>query len=237
MAIKKIRVGGKDYDIVDSSALHSSDINTTVTSTATDKVASASAVKSAYDRGTEAYNHADELIKGLGSYLTFKGTKTTEAQIKALTSAKVGDVWLETTNHSEWVCITAISGTASASSWEKLGFDVSAASTTHTHTITRTTGSASKVKTSGSVTAGSDASFTQGKDTFNAGSASTWSFVFSNDTSNGSLTISGGNGTAPSFTQGTDTFSGGKATTVTLPTFDSVDVVTSVNASTSAPVD
>ncbi len=224
------------YQLVDSTALHSDDINTTVTSTSTEKVGSASAVKQAYDKGVEAYNHADSLFEQLGSFLTFKGTKTTAAEIKALTSARVGDVWLETTGHSEWICIKAINGAASASSWEELGIEISAASTTHTHTITRTTGTVSKVKTTGSVTAGKAATFTQGKDTFNAGSASTWAFTFSNDTTNCSLTISGANSKVPSYTQGTDTFNGGSPTGVTLPTFDSVDVVTSVDASTSAPV-
>ena len=87
------------YQLVDSTALHSDDINTTVTSTSTEKVGSASAVKQAYDKGVEAYNHADTLFEQLGSFLTFKGTKTTAAEIKALTSARVGDVWLETTGH------------------------------------------------------------------------------------------------------------------------------------------
>lgn len=229
--ISKIKLPNNSsvYHLVDSSALHSDDIDTTVTNTSTSKVGSASAVKAAYDRGTEAYNHADDLLKSLGSYLTFKGTKTTEAEIKSLTTAKVGDVWLETTNHSEFVCIEAINGTASANSWEKLGMDINAASSTHTHTVTYTTSTASKLNKDGS--AGKAASFTQGKDTWNAGSASTWSYAYSN----GTLTISGGNGTAPSFTQGTDSFT--TNTPTTLPTFTEVDIVNSVTATTSAPKD
>ena len=223
------------YDIIDNSALHSSDIDTTVNSTSTEKVGSASAVKQAYDKGVEAYNHADTLFEQLGSFLTFKGTKTNEAQIKALTSARVGDVWLESTKHSEWICIKAINGTASASSWEKLGIDISAASATHTHTISPTTGTVSKLKSDGSVTAGEKATFNQGKDIFNAGSASTWAFTFSNDTTNCSLTISGANSTIPSYTQGTDTFDGGSPTKVTLPSFDAIEVVTNVST-TSTPV-
>lgn len=225
------------YQLIDNTALHSDDIDTTVTSTSVEKVGSASAVKQAYDKGVEAYNHADTLFEQLGSFLTFKGTKETAEKIKTITSARVGDVWLETAGHSEWICIKAIDGTASASSWEELGIEINAASKTHTHNVTSNTGTASKVKTAGSVIAGSDASFTQGQDTFEAGSASTWAFTFSNDTTNCSLTISGSNGTAPSFTQGKDTFEGGKATSVTLPSFDSINVVTSVDESTSIPID
>lgn len=233
MAIKKIKLtNGTSYDLVDASALHSADIDTTVSNDSDTKVASASAVKKAYDKAASAYTYADGLIAELGSYLTFKGTKATEAEIKAVTLAKIGDVYLETANHSEWVCIEAISGTASSSSWEKLGFDVSAASATHTHTIGKSTGKASKVSTTGSVTAGSDASFTRGVDSFTANTPTTVSIT----ESNGNVTFSITNGTAAKFTQGVDSFSGGKATSVTLPTFSDVDVVTSIDASTSTPV-
>lgn len=220
------------YQLIDSTALHSDDINTTVTSTSTEKVGSASAVKQAYDKGVEAYNHADSLFEQLGSFLTFKGTKTTAAEIKALTSARVGDVWLETTGHSEWICIKAINGTASASSWEELGIEISAASTTHTHTITRTTGTVSKVKTSGSVTAGTAPSFKQGTDSFSANTPTAVSVT----QANGNVTISVTDGTAASFTQGKDSLTAGTTpSNVTLPTFDDVTVVTSVMETTSGP--
>lgn len=220
------------YQLIDSTALHSDDINTTVTSTSTEKVGSASAVKQAYDKGVEAYNHADSLFEQLGSFLTFKGTKTTAAEIKALTSARVGDVWLETTGHSEWICIKAINGTASASSWEELGIEISAASTTHTHTITRTTGTVSKVKTSGSVTAGTAPSFKQGTDSFSANTPTAVSVT----QANGNVTISVTDGTAASFTQGKDSLTAGTTpNNVTLPTFDDVTVVTSVTETTSGP--
>lgn len=220
------------YQLVDNTALHSDDINTTVTSTSTEKVGSASAVKQAYDKGVEAYNHADSLFEQLGSFLTFKGTKSTAAEIKALTSARVGDVWLETTGHSEWICIKAINGTASASSWEELGIEISAASTTHTHTITRTTGTVSKVKTSGSVTAGTAPSFKQGTDSFSANTPTAVSVT----QANGNVTISVKNGTAASFTQGKDSLTAGTTpSNVTLPTFDDVTVVTSVTETTSGP--
>lgn len=220
------------YQLIDSTALHSDDINTTVTSTSTEKVGSASAVKQAYDKGMEAYNHADSLFEQLGSFLTFKGTKATAAEIKALTSARVGDVWLETTGHSEWICIKAINGTASVSSWEKLGIEISAASTTHTHTITRTTGTVSKVKTSGSVTAGTAPSFKQGTDSFSANTPTAVSVT----QVNGNVTISVTDGTAASFTQGKDSLTAGTTpSNVTLPTFDDVTVVTSVTETTSGP--
>lgn len=220
------------YQLVDSTALHSSDIDTTVTSTSTEKVGSASAVKQAYDKGVDAYNHADSLFEQLGSFLTFKGTKTTDAEIKALTSARVGDVWLETTGHSEWICIKNIDGTASASSWEKLGIEISAASTTHTHNVTSTTGTVSKVKTNGSVTAGTAPSFKRGIDSFSANTPTTVSVT----QVNGNVTISVTDGTAASFTQGTDTFTAGTTpSNVTLPTFDDVTVVTSVTEATSRP--
>lgn len=67
----------------------------------------------------------DAAISGLGSVLTFKGVKSKVSDITGLTSAKVGDVWLCSADNSEYVCKQAISGTASPSSWEKLGFDVS----------------------------------------------------------------------------------------------------------------
>lgn len=220
------------YQLVDNTALHSDDINTTVTSTSTEKVGSASAVKQAYDKGVEAYNHADTLFEQLGSFLTFKGTKETADEIKAVTSARVGDVWLETTGHSEWICIKAIDGTASASSWEELGIEISAASTTHTHTITRTTGTVNKVKVAGSVTTGTAPSFNRGIDSFSTNTPT----VVNVTQDNGNVTISVTNGTAASFTQGVDTFTTGTIpSNVTLPIFEDVTVVTSVTETTSGP--
>ena len=61
-------------------------------------------------------------------FLTYKDNTHTEAQIKALTSAKVGDFYIASDTGTAWVCVIAINGTASASSWEKAGSsaDVSA---------------------------------------------------------------------------------------------------------------
>lgn len=61
-------------------------------------------------------------------FLTYKDNTHTEAQIKALTSAKVGDFYIASDTGTAWICVTAINGTASATSWEKAGSsaDVSA---------------------------------------------------------------------------------------------------------------
>lgn len=82
----------------------------------------------------QAIHSAEEL--GLSAVMQFKGTKSTDADILALTSANVGDVWLSTGTNTEYVCTKAISGTASSSSWEKLGNVHDAASSTHTHNVT-----------------------------------------------------------------------------------------------------
>ena len=88
----------------------------------------------------------------LASALVFKGTKDTDAAILALTSAKVGDVWLSKASNTEFVCITEINGTAAASSWEKLGNIHDAASSTHKHTVAVTgTNEASTVTVNGNV--------------------------------------------------------------------------------------
>lgn len=81
------------------------------------------------DVGTVYDASAQTGLSGLSSnlssnsykFLTYKGNTLTEAQIKALTSAKVGDFYLASDNGTAYICITAISGTASESSWEKAG--------------------------------------------------------------------------------------------------------------------
>lgn len=98
---------------------------------------------------SQAIHSAEEL--GLSAALKFKGTQTTEAAILGLTSASVGDVWLCTANNAEYVCVTAVSGTADSSAWEKLGDVHDAASSTHTHTVTVAGTNASSTVT-GSVT-------------------------------------------------------------------------------------
>lgn len=79
------------------------------------------------------YDIADKIVRSnvennTYKFLTYKDNTYTEAQIKALTSAKVGDFYIASDTGTAWICVTAINGTASASSWEKAGSsaDVSA---------------------------------------------------------------------------------------------------------------
>lgn len=81
----------------------------------------------------EAIHSIEDL--GLSAALKFMGTKTSESAITGLTNAKVGEVWLCTANNLEYVCVTAVNGTANANAWEKLGNIHDAASSTHTHTV------------------------------------------------------------------------------------------------------
>lgn len=81
-----------------------------------------------------AIHNIEEL--GLSAALVFKGTKNSKSEITGLTSAKVGDVWLCREDDTEYVCVTAVSGTANANAWERLGSVHDAASTTHTHNVT-----------------------------------------------------------------------------------------------------
>lgn len=66
-----------------------------------------------------AQNKVDTAIAALGHVLNYKGVKSWD-DIKALTSAEVGDVYI-TSDGTEYVCKEAISGTANESAWEKLG--------------------------------------------------------------------------------------------------------------------
>ena len=79
------------------------------------------------------YDIADKTVRSnvennTYKFLTYKDNMYTEAQIKALTSAKVGDFYIASDTGAAWICVTAINSTASASSWEKAGSsaDVSA---------------------------------------------------------------------------------------------------------------
>lgn len=95
---------------------------------------------------SQAIHSVEEL--GLSGALRFMGVKKTEEEVLALTSAKVGDVWLVDPDENavdgvdavqvEYVCVEAISGTAKANAWEKLGNVHDAASSNHTHGVTVT---------------------------------------------------------------------------------------------------
>ena len=65
------------------------------------------------------YDIADKIVRSnvennTYKFLTYKDNTHTEAQIKALTSAKVGDFYIASDTGTAWVCVTAINGTASA---------------------------------------------------------------------------------------------------------------------------
>ena len=97
----------------------------------------------------QAIHNVEEL--GLSSALVFKGTKDTEAQVLAVTSAKVGDVWLAKDTNQEFVCIKAVGATADSTAWEKLGNIHDAASSAHTHAVT-VTGTNTSSSVTGNVT-------------------------------------------------------------------------------------
>ena len=82
----------------------------------------------------QAIHNIEDL--GLSAALIFKGTKSADAEILAITNANVGEVWLATSSNTEYVCVAEIAGTANAAAWEKLGNVHDAASSTHTHGVT-----------------------------------------------------------------------------------------------------
>lgn len=55
------------------------------------------------------------------NFLTYKSKEYTENQIKALTSAKVGDFYIASDTGTTWVCSSLINGTASSNSWVRAG--------------------------------------------------------------------------------------------------------------------
>ena len=67
-----------------------------------------------------AKGYARDLISGLGTVMKFKGTIASEAALKAIASAKAGEVYVVTADGSEWVCKEDITA-AKASAWEKFG--------------------------------------------------------------------------------------------------------------------
>ena len=69
------------------------------------------------DAATKKY--VDDAISGLGSVFTFKGSKASTSELP-LSGNKQGDVWLVTSDNSEYVwTISSASGTID--NWEKLG--------------------------------------------------------------------------------------------------------------------
>ncbi len=73
----------------------------------------------------DAKTYTDTQISELGSYLTLKGTVATSGALP--TSGKVGDVYIVTTDNSEYVCKTAsVTNPATNAAWERLGSTVAA---------------------------------------------------------------------------------------------------------------
>lgn len=62
-----------------------------------------------------------ELKEKFAGLWHMKGTKSTVAEIKALTSAEVGDVWHCKADGSEWVCTAPLPAGGSADCWEEIG--------------------------------------------------------------------------------------------------------------------
>ena len=85
------------------------------------------------------------------------------------------------------------------------------------------------MSSTGSVTAGTAASFTRGIDSFTTNTPTVITFTI--DSANQNLTIGTTAGTTASFTQGVDTFTANTPTSVTLPTSSAITVVTSVSSS------
>ena len=148
--IKKIKIGDTAYDIRDasvpgqisaaigklnSSATVASESDGTITITKTvaetaGKIGSGTGTSQAYTPAKvdtlvsgarqSAKDYADDLISGLGTIMKFKGTVASEAALKAIASAKAGEVYVVTADGSEWVCKEDITA-AKASAWEKFG--------------------------------------------------------------------------------------------------------------------
>ena len=144
--IKKIKIGTTAYDIVDASVpkqisaaignLNStatvaseSDGTITITKTVAEtdgKIGNGTGSTATYtttkieDLVQRSKDYADDLISGLGTVMTFKGTVASETALKAIASAKTGEVYVVTADGSEWVCKEDISE-AKASAWEKFG--------------------------------------------------------------------------------------------------------------------
>ena len=148
--IKKIKIGDTAYDIRDASvdsqikaAIRNLDSSATVASESDGKITITKTVAetdgkigsdtSDPTKSTTTYttakiddliqrsnDYADDLISGLGTVMTFKGTIASETALKALTSAKKGEVYVVTADGSEWVCKEDITA-AKASAWEKFG--------------------------------------------------------------------------------------------------------------------
>lgn len=93
-AISKIKIPSvlEPFDVKDSSALHSTDIDTTVTNTSNTKVASAGAVKTAYDKAVSAETTANSKTENT---ITMNGTANANPTFYAPTSAGTTGYYLK----------------------------------------------------------------------------------------------------------------------------------------------
>ena len=144
--IKKIKIGDTAYDIrdasvdsqiktaignLDSTATVASESDGTITITKTvaetdGKIVNGTGSTATYTSKKieeliqDSKVYADGLISDLGTIMKFKGTVASEAALKAIASAKAGEVYVVTADGSEWVCKEDITA-AKASAWEKFG--------------------------------------------------------------------------------------------------------------------
>ena len=84
---------------------------------------SASSTDTQVPTSKAVYTAISGAISDLGSVLDFKGTVAAVADLPA-TGNSVGDVYLVTADHSEYVWVSDTSTTPATERWEKLGFDV-----------------------------------------------------------------------------------------------------------------
>ena len=92
--ISKIKIPdvAEPFNVKDSSALHSNDIDTTVTNTSNTKVASAGAVKTAYDKAVSAEAAANSKTQNT---ITMNGTTNANPTFYAPTSAGTAGYYLK----------------------------------------------------------------------------------------------------------------------------------------------
>ena len=173
-----------------------------------------------------AQNKVNNAIAALGHLLNYKGIKSWD-DIKALTSANIGDVYI-TPDGTEYVCKEAISGSANEAAWEKLGPVINIndlISTTVYYDRANDNTNTTEITPKGSINVGSTNSnlytptgsvtykkasatkndtgrFISGDivaPSMTGGAASSWSFSIGEDET---LVISGGNGSLPTFNPG-----------------------------------
>lgn len=92
--ISKIKIPSvaEPFNVKDNSALHNSDIDTTVTNTSNTKVASAGAVKTAYDKAVSAETAANSKTQNT---ITMNGTTNANPTFYAPTSAGTEGYYLK----------------------------------------------------------------------------------------------------------------------------------------------